>query len=128
MFFFLVEALLRYFLFFLVKIVFSFSFSWSKSCFFSFFLGQGRAFFLSYSVKIVFSFFFSWSKVCFLSFFLESRVFLDWKRVWFSFFLKPFFHEFPVQFYCASIGSYFEDFQEFLLNTFLEVHSMKSKD
>ena len=36
-------------------------YSWSKSCFLSFFLGQERVFFL-----------FSWSRSCFHSFFLES--------------------------------------------------------
>ena len=49
--------------FFLVEIVFS----WSRSCFLSFFLGLGLVFFL-----FTWLFLFSWSKACFLSFSLKS--------------------------------------------------------
>ena len=55
---------LVYFLFFLVKILFSFFFSWSRSWLISFFLGQDRDFFLV-----------SWSRSCFLFFLGQDHVF-----------------------------------------------------
>ena len=71
-----------YFLFFLVKIVFSFFFSWSRSCLLSFFLGQDRVYFLFFLVEGVFSFFkFFWGGG-------RKRVF---------FFLKTFLYKFPPQ-------------------------------
>ena len=69
-------------------------FSWSRSCFLSFFLGRDLG-----------SFFFSWSISCFLSFFLIASVisfFFSWillfswsKACFLSFFLKSFFYKFP---------------------------------
>ena len=66
--------------FFLAKIVFSFFFSWSRSCFFFLFF-LNLTFFL---VEGVLSFFFSWSKAFFLSFFFNLTLVIE-NVFWFFF-------------------------------------------
>ena len=69
------------------KDFFSWSLSWSRACFLSFFLDRSRFFYFSWSL--------SWSRACFLSFlsFFLYR-FLGRKRVFFSYFFV-FFYKFP---------------------------------